>query len=103
MRIGIDYRPILLPTSRRRDIDKFTASLIEHLLQRGGHDFVLYTIGNQRPGLSKRVTWRQLPQIRLPSRLNWLLDRFRWPRPLSRHRSDSGSETLLLPPGCDCP
>ncbi len=75
MRIGIDYRPVLRPNSRRRGIGKFTAAQIEHILHQGEHDFVLYTIRGERvPTLSGKVTWRELPQIRRPSRLNWVLD-----------------------------
>ena len=105
MRIGIDYRPVLRPNSRRRGIGKFTASQIEHVLHRGGHDFVLYTIGNQKPGLSERVTWRQLPQIRRPSRLNWLLDRFRLHKWIDSDGLDLyyATEVTAVPKRCSCP
>ncbi len=77
MRVGIDYRPVLRPNSRRRGIGKFTASQIEHLLRGGDHEIVLYTISSERPELPGRPEWRELPQIHRPNRLNWLLDRFR--------------------------
>ncbi len=105
MRIGIDYRPVLRPNSRRRGIGKFTASQIEHIVQTGGHDFVLYTVGNERPGLSERVTWRQVPQIRRPSRFNWLLDRFLLHNWIDSDDLDlyHATEVTAVPRRCSCP
>ena len=105
MRIGIDYRPVLRPNSRRRGIGKFTASQIEHILQLGGHDFVLYTIGSERVFLPGKVIWRQLPQIRRPSRLNWLLDRFRLHNWIDSDGLDlyHATEVTAIPKRCSCP
>ena len=105
MRIGIDYRPVLRPNSRRRGIGKFTASQIEHILQAGGHDFVLYTNGSERPGLPEKAAWRQLPQIRRPSRLNWLLDRFRLHKWIDSDGLDlyHATEVTAVPKRCSCP
>ena len=105
MRIGIDYRPVLRPNSRRRGIGKFTASQIEHILQLGGHDFVLYTIGSERAFLPGKVMWRELPQIRRPSRLNWLLDRCRLHKWIDSDGLDlyHATEVTAVPKRCTCP
>ena len=105
MRIGIDYRPVLRPNSRRRGIGKFTASQIEHILQLGSHDFVLYTIGSERVFLPGKVIWRQLPQIRRPSRLNWLLDRCRLHKWIDSDGLDlyHATEVTAVPKRCTCP
>ena len=105
MRIGIDYRPVLRPNSRRRGIGKFTASQIEHILQLGGHDFVLYTIGSERAFLPGKVIWRELPQIRRPSRLNWLLDRCRLHKWIDSDGLDlyHATEVTAVPKRCTCP
>ena len=105
MRIGIDYRPVLRPNSRRRGIGKFTARQIEHVLQTSDHDFVLYTIGSERPTLAGKVTWRELPQVRRLSRLNWLLDRFRLHNWIHSDGLDlyHATEVTALPKRCSCP
>ena len=106
MRIGIDYRPVLRPNSRRRGIGKFTAAQIEHVLQLGIHDFVLYTIGAARASLlPAKVTWRELPEIRRPKRLNWLLDYFQLHNRIDSDGLDlyHATEVTAVPKRCSCP
>lgn len=89
MRIGFDYRPCQRPNSRRRGIGRFTQQLALHLLAEDpANQYLLYTLSDDQLGPLGERGMRQLPSVRRPGRLNWLLDRWTMPRQIGRDSLD---------------
>ncbi|GAB4246844.1 MAG: glycosyltransferase family 1 protein [Acidobacteriota bacterium] len=83
MRIALDYRPALKPNSRRRGIGRFTRELTQALLECADRPpLLLYTLPGSESNVPRHpaVTWRAVPYLRRPSRLNWILEAFCLPR-----------------------
>lgn len=89
MRIGLDFRPSVAKNSRRRGIGKYTRKLVEGLLAlNSGDEFFIYTCLNRVLESDRTHPLRNLPYLRRPSRMNWLLDRFTLPHQIGRDRLD---------------
>ncbi len=100
MRIGFDLRPALRKNSRRRGIGKFSLQFCRHLLQENRrHQYVIYVQDRQRPQLEGCESFREVPALRKPSRLNWIPDLVSMPRLINRDRLDlfHATEITALP------
>ena len=99
MVIGIDYRPVIRPNSRRRGIGVFTRLQIEHLLKLRNHEFLLYTSVNHQTDIRGNITWRKIPHIQWPNRLNWILNQLCLSRIIGKDRLDlyHATEVMAVP------
>ena len=92
MHICVDARPVEKPASRYRGIGLYTSHLCRSLLERNRlleqpHSFTLIASRAYRVS-NNEATVRQVPAIRKPSRLQWLLDRWTLPRVLKQDGFD---------------
>ncbi len=105
MRIGLDFRPAQRVNSRRRGVGRFTRELFRAVLATPSeHEFLLYTLGDEPTGLSGGYRVRPLAHLAKPSRLNWALELWLFPRAARRDRLELFHAPDLLPmpriPGC---
>lgn len=106
MRIGLDFRAAQKINSRRRGVGRFTRELTRALVAApGDHEFLLYTLGSEPPGLPGTYQARPLAHLPKPSRLNWLLELWAFPRAARRDRLDlfHALDLLPMPVLQDCP
>jgi glycosyltransferase involved in cell wall biosynthesis len=98
MRIGLDFRPAQKINSRRRGVGRFTRELIRALVESpGDHEFLLYTMAGVPTGLDGRYRVRPLVHLPKPSRFNWILELWLFPRAARRDRLDLFHAPDLLP------
>lgn len=98
MRIGLDFRPAQKTNSRRRGVGRFTRELIRALVESPSHhEFLLYTMAGIPPGLDGRYQVRPLAHLPKPSRFNWILELWLFPRAARRDRLDLFHAPDLLP------
>ncbi len=105
MRIGLDFRPAQRVNSRRRGVGRFTRELFRAVLATPSeHEFLLYTLGDEPTGLSGGHRVQPLAHLPKPSRLNWVLELWLFPRAARRDRLELFHTPDLLPmpriPGC---
>lgn len=106
MRVGLDFRPAQKINSRRRGVGRFTRELVQAMLSAASHpDFLVYTLGRQSAGLEGRFLPRPLPHLPKPSRLNWLLELWTFPKAVRKDRLDlfHSLDLLPMPRLDDCP
>ena len=106
MRIGFDFRPALRQNSRRRGIGRYTFELARALLDADRkHEFLLYVTREEAPLPAGKYVTRQVPSLRRPSRLNWLVDLLMLPRRIRKDQIDlfHATEMISFSPPSSCP
>ncbi len=104
MRIAFDLRPGFLPNSRRRGIGRYSRDLAAALVRHTRHQFLFYSVDHgciEEPG---NFHCKSLWHLRRPSRLNWLVDRYRLPRQLEKDRPRlfQATEITAVPDSAPC-